>query len=134
MINTTEFNTRLKKILDYYGLSASAFAEIITVQRSSISHILSGRNKPSLEFITKVLNAFPDIELLWLLSGVGEFPKSTAPLPKVEPTPISSNPITANQIYANPITAISNDDDSIERIVIFYKDGSFKNYSTNTSK
>ena len=125
MIDTTEFNTRLKKILDYYGLSASAFAEIITVQRSSISHILSGRNKPSLEFITKVLNAFPDIDLLWLLSGVGEFPKTTAPPPDVEPTRIASNPIT---------TDISTDDTSIERIVIFYRDGSFKNYSTNASK
>ena len=93
MIDTTEFNTRLKKILDYYGLSASAFAEVITVQRSSISHILSGRNKPSLEFITKVVNAFPDIDLLWLLSGVGEVPKSTAPLPKVKPTQNVSNPI-----------------------------------------
>ena len=80
MINTTEFNTRLKKILDYYGLSASAFAEIITVQRSSISHILSGRNKPSLEFITKVLHAFPDIDLAWILSGSGEFPKKTTVL------------------------------------------------------
>ena len=124
MINTTEFNTRLKKILDYYSLSASAFAEIVTVQRSSISHILSGRNKPSLEFITKVLNAFPDIELLWLLSGVGEFPRSAAPPPKIEPTPIP----------LNPISVISKDDEAIERIVIFYRDGSFKNYSTNTSK
>ena len=50
MINTTEFNTRLKNILDYYGLTASGFANIIKIQRSSISHILSGRNKPSLEF------------------------------------------------------------------------------------
>lgn len=124
MIDTTEFNTRLKKILDYYGLSASAFAEVITVQRSSISHILSGRNKPSLEFITKVVNAFPDIDLLWLLSGVSEFPKSTAPLPKVEPT----------QNVSIPILTISTDDASIERIVIFYRDGSFKNYSTNTAK
>jgi len=126
MINTTEFNTRLKKILDYYDLSASAFAEIITVQRSSISHILSGRNKPSLEFITKVLNAFPDIDLLWFLSGVGEFTKSTTttPLQKSESTQISSN----------PITAISTDDESIERIVIFYSNGSFKNYSMKPSK
>ena len=85
MINTSEFNTRLKKILDYYGLSASAFAEVITVQRSSISHILSGRNKPSLDFITKVLNAFPEIDLLWLLSGTGDFPRSaTPPLPKMK--------------------------------------------------
>ncbi len=79
MINTSEFNTRLKKILDYYGLSASAFAEVITVQRSSISHILSGRNKPSLDFITKVLNAFPEIDLLWLLSGVGDFLETPRP-------------------------------------------------------
>ena len=129
MIDTTEFNSRLKKILDYYGLSASAFAEIITVQRSSISHILSGRNKPSLEFITKVLNAFPDIELLWLLSGVGEFPKSTTPLQKVEPTPVPLSSLPSNQI-----SEISNGEDSIERIVIFYKDGSFRNYSTNTAK
>lgn len=120
MIDTTEFNTRLKQILDYYGLSASAFAEIVSIQRSSISHILSGRNKPSLEFITKILNAFPDIELLWLLSGVGEFPKSTAPLQKVEP----------KQPALSPIDTIPVEDDSIERIVIFYRDGSFKNYST----
>ena len=124
MINTTEFNLRLKKILDYYNLSASAFAEIVTVQCSSISHILSGRNKPSLEFITKVVNAFPDIELLWLLSGDGEFPKSTAPHPKIESTQISSN----------PLAGISANDATIERIVIFYRDGSFKNYSTNTTK
>jgi transcriptional regulator with XRE-family HTH domain len=125
MINTTKINTRLKKILDYYSLSASAFAEIISVQRSSISHILSGRNKPSLEFITKVLNAFPDIDLVWLLSGVGEFPKNTtAPSPKTEPF----------SILSDPISPISNKNDSIERIVIFYQNGSFKNYSMNPSK
>ena len=125
MINTTEFNTRLKKILDYYGLSASAFAEIITVQRSSISHILSGRNKPSLEFISKVLHAFPDIDLTWILSGSGEFPKkSTTPPSKSEPL----------SILSEPISAISNEEDAIERIVIFYRNGSFKNYDMNPSK
>ena len=126
MINTTGFNTRLKKILDYYNLSASAFAEKVSVQRSSISHILSGRNKPSLEFITKVVNKFPDIELLWLLSGEGEFPKSTSLPSKNDRRHISSN----------PKDAFSDEDDAsyIERIVIFYRDGSFKNYSTNTDK
>ena len=125
MIDTNEFNIRLKKILDYYGLSASNFAEVIKVQRSSISHILSGRNKPSLDFITKILNAFPEIELLWLLNGDGEFPNSTtAPLSKIE----------SPQIPSNSKSVISNEDDAIERIVIFYKDGSFKNYTTNASK
>ena len=128
MINTTEFNTRLKKILEYYGLSASAFAEVVTVQRSSISHILSGRNKPSLDFISKVLNAFPEIDLLWLLSGTGDFPRNTTPpLAKTEKSQELAKP-------TNPVATISSDDELIERIVIFYKDGSFKNYAMNPSK
>ena len=128
MINTTEFNTRLKKILEYYGLSASAFAEVVTVQRSSISHILSGRNKPSLDFISKVLNAFPEIDLLWLLSGTGDFTRNTTPpLAKTEKSQELAKP-------TNPVATISSDDELIERIVIFYKDGSFKNYAMNPSK
>jgi transcriptional regulator with XRE-family HTH domain len=125
MINTTEFNTRLKKILDYYSLSASAFSETITVQRSSISHILSGRNKPSLEFITKVLKAFPEIDLIWLLSGVGEFLSTTTTPPQIEVP--KTTPL-------NPISASPKETALIERIVIFYRNGSCKNYEMNTSK
>ena len=125
MINTTEFNTRLKKILDYYSLSASAFAETITVQRSSISHILSGRNKPSLEFITKVLKAFPEIDLIWLLSGVGEFLSTTTTPPQIE---------VPKTTTLNPISASPKETALIERIVIFYRNGSCKNYEMNTSK
>ena len=58
MINTEEFTKRLQKVIDYYGESASSFAEKIGVQRSSISHILSGRNKPSLEFVLKIFLLF----------------------------------------------------------------------------
>ena len=71
-MNTTDFSERLNKIMTYYGLSASAFAELIRVQRSSISHVLSGRNKPSLDFILKLNMAFPDINLYWLLNNTGE--------------------------------------------------------------
>ena len=124
MINTTEFNKRLKKILEYYDLSASAFAEIIKVQRSSISHILSGRNNPSLEFITKVLTAFPDIDLTWILSGVGEFPKKTTSPPS---KPEAFIPV-------EPISSIPKQEDAIERIVIFYRNGSFKDYLMDPSK
>jgi len=75
MINTDDFVKRLETIFDYYGLTASSFADKINVQRSSISHLLSGRNKPSLDFILKVIESFPDVELLWLLNGKGNFPK-----------------------------------------------------------
>ena len=53
MVNTLKFTSRLKKVMDYHQITASMFADKIGVQRSSISHILSGRNKPSLDFILK---------------------------------------------------------------------------------
>ena len=74
MVNTEEFIKRLERLLDYYGLSASAFADKVGVQRSSISHLLAGRNKPSLEFVMKVINTFPEVNLYWLLNGKRGFP------------------------------------------------------------
>jgi len=62
---------RLQLFMDYEHLSPSRFAEIIEVQRSSISHILSGRNNPSYDFILKVLKAFPYLNSSWLLLGKG---------------------------------------------------------------
>ena len=62
---------RIIQIMTNYGLNAGQFAEKLGVQPSNISHILSGRNKPSLDFITKLLNAFPDIDFKWLVQGYG---------------------------------------------------------------
>jgi transcriptional regulator with XRE-family HTH domain len=60
---------RIKKIMEDHGLSASKFADKIGVPRSGLSHILSGRNKPSLDYVLKILNAFPDIDPYWLIKG-----------------------------------------------------------------
>ena len=65
-------NERIGKILEESGLTSSEFADEIEVQRSSISHITSGRNKPSLEFVTKIKSKFPDISWDWLINGEGE--------------------------------------------------------------
>ena len=75
MVNTEDLTKRLEIILEYYSLNASSFADKIGVQRSSLSHLLSGRNKPSLDFTLKVIERFPEVELLWLLNGKGSFPK-----------------------------------------------------------
>lgn len=64
-------NDRFTKILEYSGFTASEFADEIDVQRSSISHIISGRNKPSLEFIVKIKNRFPEISWDWIILGQG---------------------------------------------------------------
>ena len=58
-------------------LSPTQFAAAINIQRSTLSHILSGRNNPSLDFIIKVVETFPDINLDWLARGVGEMYKTS---------------------------------------------------------
>lgn len=62
---------RISLLLKAKNITASLFADEIGVQRSSISHVLSGRNKPSLEFIQKILKRYPEINPDWLLFGKG---------------------------------------------------------------
>jgi transcriptional regulator with XRE-family HTH domain len=62
---------RIQKILQVKKLTPSAFADKIGVPRSTISHVLSGRNNPSLEFVQKVLDSFPDIRTEWMVRGEG---------------------------------------------------------------
>ena len=128
MLNSSDFAKRLKKIIDFHNVSASNFADKINVPRSSISHILSGRNKPSLEFILKVIGTFEDIDINWLLFGTGNFPKTT-PLPKEEKPILKGSDWTIeNNIQVEKKTT-SSPNTSIEKIVIFYTDGTFKDFS-----
>lgn len=142
MVNIEEFAARIKKIISYYQLSAASFADVIGVQRSSISHILSGRNKPSLDFVMKVLEKYPEVELYWLLNGKGEFPKESNPTKAVEneqkTTDVQSamkfpssekKEISPPKSGQEPQVTETGTSSKIERIVIFYKDGSFKDYT-----
>lgn len=121
MINNEDFIKRLQKVIDYYGESASSFAEKIGVQRSSISHILSGRNKPSLDFILKILSSFPEIDLYWLFNGKGNFPSE-------EKTNTVQKQTPAQPHIDDIIKTETNQNKAIDRIVIFYSDGTFKNF------
>ena len=142
MVNIDQFAERLNIVMNYYSLSAALFAEKIDVQRSSISHILSGRNKPSLEFVLKILKVFPEVELYWLLNGVGTFPKQVSKKIESAPTLFSEekemttvnkeitsvkSPIESEHTIVNSLKSTTTNE--IERIVIFFKDGSFKNYN-----
>ena len=120
MINSVKFTERLQKVIDYYDETASGFAEKIGVQRSSISHILSGRNKPSLDFVMKVLHSYPEVELYWLMNGKGEFPSQ----PKISKSPNSNLSV----LHTESIATIPESSSEIEKIVIFYNDGTFKSY------
>lgn len=63
---------RLAIFMKKEGMPANGLAELLGIQASGISHILSGRNKPGLEFITRFLNAFPKISPDWFILGKGD--------------------------------------------------------------
>lgn len=90
---------RINLILKSRNLNAAQFADEIGVQRSSVSHILTGRNNASLDFLLKVLTRYPEIDTDWLLTGKGVMMRSTAlssmntkELKKSEPVNAISNP------------------------------------------
>ena len=134
MVNTSNFSKRLQKILDFYGVTATSFSEKIAFNRSTISHLLSGRNKPSLEFVMKVLQTYPEVDLYWLLYGKGSFP---TPLNKVNTQiKVTSKQNTLpgveaeNSIFENMVLKNSNTS-AIERIILCFKDGTFKQYNNS---
>lgn len=63
---------RILKFIESEGITAAEFADKIGVQRSSVSHVLNGRNNPGFAFIQKILEAFPSIDSRWLLTGSGQ--------------------------------------------------------------
>ena len=69
MLNNTAIVSRIEEVRKNHQLTAASFATKIGVQRSAISHILSGRNKPSLEFLMKIHDSFDEVNLEWLILG-----------------------------------------------------------------
>lgn len=138
------FVNRLEFLLEHFELSASAFADKIGVQRSSLSHILSGRNKASLDFILKINDTFPELNLEWLIKGNGSFSgekkqadlgaptvdlfsstsKIETPNTTLPPTPLEEK---KEALTPKPIPDFLTSAD-MEQIVVFYKDGTFTTY------
>ncbi len=87
---------RINLLLKAKNISARQFAEEIGIQPSGMSHILSGRNNPSLDFVMKVVRRWPEVNINWLMFGKGEMfagaPLNVAP---VAPTPVATTPMPA---------------------------------------
>lgn len=79
-----EINKRVLYILDAKFLSKNAFAAMLEVSQPVLTHIASGRNKPGLELITKILTNFPDISPDWLLLGKEPMYRVEKPLPNID--------------------------------------------------
>ena len=144
-------NSRIKQFMDYRGLTSSELADTIGVQRSNVTHVLHGRNKPSFPFISKLLETYPEIDAKWLIMGEGEMleagtsPAATlfqeeqlatysVPTEKIKNTAfekIKSHDVIQEKTVPESLVdaVIKGDTNKIERIVIFYTDQTFKQYT-----
>lgn len=147
---------RILILLKELELNHSQFADEIGVQRSSISHVLSGRNKPSFEFLQKLFQAYPQINADWLIIG-----REPMFLDSKKPEKIDFPETASMQRDANSSTAvefgidnqnrlvqsedppaydkktqditISGSPGSIETVIVLFKDGSFREYTRGSS-
>lgn len=152
---------KLLKLMKYEKLSSSRLAEILEIQPSSISHILSGRNKPSFDFLVKILRRFPTLNPDWLLLDSDQMYRQSDGLAALKDNqviaPISTSTIQAgssehrqnnssnDSTVANnnstkrttptelPFTNNQNVNKTIERVIVLYSDKSFEAFNISSN-
>lgn len=131
MLNIDFFISRLNQIMLSNNLNSASFAEQIGVQRSSVSHVMSKRNKPSLDFILKIVNSFEEVTLDWLLFDNNLKPSSSSKSDsKFVNSKIDSDLKKSLNVLTNkqsPMEIKTNSD--VVQIIQIYKDGSFLTFS-----
>ncbi|WP_026628764.1 helix-turn-helix transcriptional regulator [Dyadobacter alkalitolerans] len=140
-----DLNDKIKQILADKNMSPSIFADEIGIQRSSMSHILAGRNKPSLDIVQKIVKRFPEMGTNWILDGEelpiasSEFLATSQSSHLETPTTdksqaardssLASKSGAGNRYFNGPLPISANntsDTRRIEKILIFYSDGTFE--------
>ena len=104
---------RVKLIIKANNETPSSFADKIEIKRSNLSHVLSGRNKPSLDFLAKIIDNYPKVNASWLITGTtrtGEFEESVQ----------EQSPVLENEIVEGL---------EIEKVLVFYRNGTFSSYN-----
>lgn len=145
---------RIAHIMRAKNLKASDFAALLGIQPSAVSHILAGRNKPSLEFVKKIKETFPEYNLDWIVFGMGpmttsepfkESPKTPSSTTDEEieslldsPSLFSLNPPPEDPSFPSDSpnemdVVLPNSDAGVKRIVFFYEDGSFESFHPKSS-
>ncbi|KOY86734.1 hypothetical protein AD998_11780 [bacterium 336/3] len=120
-----ELSERIKIIIDLKELQPSKFADEIGVQRPNMSHIIAGRNKPGLDFLHKIVIRYPEVNINWLLSGLGE------------PLLNWNNSKSEQEIEEDSENSTTFDKENkknvkkdIEKIVVFYTDKTFETFES----
>ena len=109
---------RIQLIIKAHSESPSSFADKVGIKRSNLSHVLSGRNNPSLDFLSKVINTYPNVNASWLITGEtrdGELMEES----------ISKEPTIKQSFHQFDAKK------EIEKIVVFYTNNTFVEYAPN---
>lgn len=132
-----DIKDRLAHILRAKNLTASQFAELMDIQPSNVSHLLNGRNKPSLDFLIKIKEVFPEYNFDWIILG-------KKPITINEPNPVVSDNQNNNQqvrfedeeekiidfddVVEEPVEKHiqTNVNQEIEKIIVVYTDKTFE--------
>ncbi len=123
---------RIQKFIDYKNISPGELADILEVQRSNISHILNGRNKPGASFVEKFLLAFPNVNARWLFTGEGNMvlgaSENLKPVSNIKEVKDENDVtyITGNKENNIKSTTSSK---TLEKVVLLYSDGTFLSYN-----
>lgn len=138
---------RFRYVMKVYNETPSSFADKIGVQRSSISHILSERNKPSLDFIQKILEYYPKIDAQWLINGkqsTNEKMVTAAVNSSIEPEREDAYlqeeerqavqkeqlvELNSDEIAVKANKQLVDATKKVDRIIIFYSDHTFETFN-----
>ena len=143
-MENSEMKDRIAHIIRAKNLTAAEFALRLGIQPSNISHLLSGRNNPSLDFVKKLKETFPEYNLDWIIFGRGPITVSE-PFPDFTPTePVSTAPVlehpaetmTTGTLFDQPAEELSpvvlpssTPSATLKQIILVYSDNTFEQIS-----
>lgn len=141
-IENEEMKDRIAHIIRAKNLTAAEFAMRLGIQPSNVSHLLAGRNNPSLEFVRKLKETFPEYNLDWIVLGTGPM---TVSEPFIEKKPVINEPVATlvpednapesldgilfapeNAPAIEPLPAEPRSESSLKHIIMVYADNSFE--------
>ena len=128
-----DISNRIQELIRKNQLNAAKFADRIGVQRSNLSHVLTGRNKPGLDFIEKVLLEFPNVDANWLISGNAKHKQQLEEVSKSENSSLRTDDATDlsgnahKQIQSRTLNA-TKETTKVDKIIVFYNDNTFEEF------
>ncbi len=141
VLDAVTMKDRIKEYIEYKQITAGELAVKLDVQRSNISHILNGRNKPGAAFIEKLLIVFPDLNARWLLTGKGNMldkagetgtpdrnilPLATEIEQAPKPAPVAKEEIKEKTKKTE--RPVHKTQDEVDRMILVFTDGTFSTY------